>query len=54
MSNNFYTAKTAALKATKADIRNLDVKQIKLNNKNILDYIKDSEFNSYDTRDPQL
>ena len=54
MSDNFYTTKTAALKATKADIRNLDAKQIKLKDKNILDYIKEAEFNSYDTRDPQL
>ena len=54
MSDNFYTTKTAALKATKGDIRNLNAKQIKLNDKNILDYISDSEFDSYDTRDPQL
>ena len=54
MSDNFYTTKTAALKATKGDIRNLNAKQIKLNDKNILDYISDSEFNSYDSRDPQL
>ena len=54
MGNNFYTATTAALKATKADVRNLNAQEIKLKDKNILDYIKDSEFNSYDTRDPQL
>lgn len=49
-----YNTRTASLKATIADIRNLDAKQIKLKDKNILDYIKESEFNSYDTRDPQL
>ena len=54
MSNNFYTTKTAALKATKADIRNLNAQEIKLKDKSILDYISDSEFNSYDSRDPQL
>ena len=54
MSDNFYTTTTAALKATKADIRNLNAQEIKLKDKNILDYIKDSEFDSYDTRDPQL
>lgn len=31
MSDNFYTTTTAALKATKADIRLIDAKQIKLN-----------------------
>jgi hypothetical protein len=35
MSNNFYTTKTAALKATTADIRNLNAQQIKLNGKPI-------------------
>ena len=49
-----YTTKTASLKATFADVRNLDAKKMLLNGKNILDYISDSEFNSYDTRDPQL
>lgn len=49
-----YTTKTAALKATKADINKIDAKKMLLNGKNILDYISDSEFNSYDTRDPQL
>jgi hypothetical protein len=49
-----YTTKTAALKATKADINKLDAKKMLLNGKNILDYISDSEFDSYDTRDPQL
>ena len=53
-TNNLYTTKTAALKATKADINKLDAKKMLLNGKNILDYIGDSEFNSYDTRDPQL
>jgi hypothetical protein len=54
MANNLYTTKTAALRATKADINKLDTKRMLLNGKNILDYISDSEFNSYDTRDPQL
>ena len=49
-----YTTKTAALRATKADINKLDAKKMLLNGKNILDYISDSEFDSYDTRDPQL
>ena len=49
-----YTTRTAALRATKADINKLDAKKLLLNGKNILDYISDSEFNSYDTRDPQL
>lgn len=35
MSDNFYTTTTAALKATKADIRWIDAKQIKLNGKPI-------------------
>lgn len=54
MDKKLYTTKTAALKATTADIRRLNGKEISLNGKNILDYISDSEFNSYDTRDPQL
>lgn len=54
MATNNYTTKTAALRATKADINKLDAKKLLLNGKNILDYISDSEFNSYDTRDPQL
>lgn len=54
MATNNYTTKTAALRATKADINKLDAKRMLLNGKNILDYISDSEFNSYDTRDPQL
>ena len=49
-----YTTKTAALKATVADVRNLDAKKISLDGKNILDYIDESSFDSYDTRDPQL
>ena len=49
-----YTTQTASLKTTFADIRNLDSKKLTLNGKNILDYISDSEFDSYDTRDPQL
>ena len=40
--NNLYTTKTAALKATKADINKLDAKKMLLNGKNILDYISDS------------
>lgn len=53
MAKNFNT-RTASLKATIADIRNLDAKQINLDGKNILEYLSDSEFDSYDTRDPQL
>ena len=53
MARNYIT-KTASLKATFVDVRNLDAKKMLLNGKNILDYISDSEFNSYDTRDPQL
>ena len=52
--NKNYTTKTAALNAVTVDTRILDSKKIILNGKNILDYISDSEFNSYDTRDPQL
>lgn len=44
-----FTTKTASLRATK-----IDTSKITLRGKNILDYISDSEFNSYDTRDPQL
>ena len=54
MNEKLYTTKTASLKATTADIRRLNSKEISLNGKNILDYISDSEFDSYDTRDPQL
>ena len=49
-----YTTQTASLKATIADVRNLDAKKLTLNGKNILDYISESGFDSYDTRDPQL
>ena len=35
MANNLYTTKTAALKATKADINNLNAKKVLLNGKNI-------------------
>lgn len=52
--SRIYTTKTPSLKATFADIRRLNGKEISLNGKNILDYITDSEFNSYDSRDPQL
>jgi hypothetical protein len=41
MSDKLYTMKTAAMKATKADIRNLDAKQIKLNGKPIIGEISD-------------
>ena len=40
MANNLYTTKTAALKATKADINNLNVKKLFLGGENILDIIK--------------
>ena len=49
-----YTTNTAALKATKAVINKIDAKKMLLNGKNILDYIGESGFDSYDTRDPQL
>lgn len=49
-----YNTKTASLKATIADVRVLDAKKMNLDGKNILDYISDSEFDSYDSRDPQL
>ena len=49
-----YNTRTASLKATIADVRVLDAKKMNLDGKNILDYISDSEFDSYDTRDPQL
>ena len=38
---NTYTTKTAALKATKADINKLDAKKMLLNGKNILEYINE-------------
>ena len=41
-TNNLYTTRTAALKATKADINKLDAKKMLLNGKNILEYIKES------------
>ena len=37
-----------------ANIRKVDARKINLKGKNILDYISDSQFDSYDTRDPQL
>jgi hypothetical protein len=51
MSKN-YNTRTASLKATIADIRNLDAKKIVLAGKDVLDRISDAEFTSYDTRDP--
>jgi len=54
MATNNYTTRTASLRATIADVRVLDAKKMNLDGKNILDYISDSEFDSYDTRDPQL
>ena len=54
MATKNYTTKTAFLRATKADVRTLDTKKLFIDGKNILDYISDSEFDSYDTRDPQL
>ena len=53
MSKNYNTV-TASLKTTIADVAVLDAKQIKLKDRNILDYIKESEFDNYDARDPQL
>ena len=52
--SDLYTTRTANLRATKADFGKIDSKRIDLNGKDILDYISDSEFDSYDTRDPQL
>ena len=40
MANNLYTTKTAALKATKADISKLNTKKLFLGGENILDIIK--------------
>ena len=40
--SRIYTTKTPSLKATFADIRNIGAKNITLNGKNILDYIKDA------------
>jgi len=42
MATKNYTTKTASLRATQADVRNLDAKKIFLNNKNILEYIEES------------
>ena len=52
--SDFYTTRTANLRATRGDFSKINAKQIILNGKNILDYLGDSEFNSYDSRDPQL
>ena len=41
-TNNLYTTKTAALKATKADINKLNVKKLFLGGENILDIIKNA------------
>jgi hypothetical protein len=38
--NGNYTTRTAALKATKADVKKISTKKLLLNNKDILDYIK--------------
>jgi hypothetical protein len=54
MANNLYTTKTAALKATKADINNLNVKKLLLGGQNILDIIKNATptiKHSQDTRE---
>ncbi|MBO5827269.1 MAG: leucine-rich repeat protein [Paludibacteraceae bacterium] len=48
--NKIYTTKTPSLKATIADIRNLDVKKMLLNGKNILEYIKENATNILDYR----
>ena len=40
--SDLYTTKTAALKAIKADVRNLDAKKINLKGKDILEHIKES------------
>ena len=39
-TNNLYTTRTATLKATKADINNINVKKLLLGGENILDIIK--------------
>ena len=41
MGKNF-TTKTASIKATRANVRKLDAKEIKLKDKNILEYFKDA------------
>ena len=54
MATNLYTTKTAALKATKADISNLNTKKIILGGENILDIIKNATptiKHSQDTRE---
>lgn len=43
MATTNYTTKTASLRATKANVRTLDVKKIQLDGKNILDYLKDNK-----------
>ena len=40
MANNLYTTKTAALKATKADVSKLNVKTIKVNGKDVATSVK--------------
>jgi hypothetical protein len=40
MANNLYTTKTAALKATKADINKLDAKKLKVNGKDVATSVK--------------
>ena len=40
MANNLYTTKTAALKATKADINKLETKKIKVNGKDVATSVK--------------
>ena len=47
MANNLYTTKTASLKATRADIRNLETKTIKVNGKDVVTSVKHSD----DTRE---
>ena len=50
MPNSNYTFQTAALKASLADIRNLNAKQIKVKDKNILDYISENKTTILDER----
>ena len=45
-----YTTKTASLRATKIDTRNLDVKKLSIDGKNVLDYINESETIIKDSR----
>jgi hypothetical protein len=49
MGKNF-TTKTASIKATHADVRKLDAKEIKINGENILDKIKSSKTTVLDER----